>query len=309
MNNKKIVVHLSGGLGNQLFQFAAGYSLAIEQSRSLHVNTNWFDNPWFRFINEGSHQNKRRLDVLEFKAAAEVSKDRVKTPSDGRLERWLQSSSERNRRFFGMATELSFTDNGWVNASSIRRIVGYFMSPKYFTNLNVRELFSELSLPLSSAGTNLREEVEKEISIGVHVRLGDYLKSSDILVPSEKYFIEGINLLKTFYDNSPRVLLFTDDPNELRARFPSLCKIGQIIYPTKEITSTENLLSLAGCSSFVCSNSTFSWWGAELSGAAKGMIVRPSYFYDDLDKSNTAKDLWSLESHSLHPITGSPALL
>ena len=162
MNNKKIVVHLSGGLGNQLFQLAAGYSLAIEQSRSLQVNTSWFDNPWLRYKNENSHQNKRRPDVLMFKAAAEVSKDRVKTPVDGRLERWIQSLSERNRRFLGVATELSFSDSGWVNPSSIFRIVGYFMSPRYFSNLNVRELFSELSLPLSTAGKSLREEVKKE---------------------------------------------------------------------------------------------------------------------------------------------------
>jgi hypothetical protein len=304
MAKKKVIVHLSGGLGNQLFQFMAGVGLAAHVGKILEINTNWFSNPRFRHKGNPVYASKRKLDILQFESVATTPRELLRTPRDGRFERSLTHFDENSKRVLGIVSEVSFNQIGWKNPQSIRRLVGHFMSPKYFLSSTTEGVFSKLVEPLSHWGLELSKEIKSSASIGVHIRLGDYINLGDKVIPGESYFCSAVNYLKIHHGSAVKVFLFTDDPEQLRIMFPKLCALGEVISPPKNSSSVENLVLLAACSSFVCSNSTFSWWGAELSGAPKEMIVRPSYFYTAQPDLDVTADLWHDSSLRVHPITG-----
>ena len=308
MANKKVVIHLSGGLGNQLFQFMAGFGLAAEVGKKLEINTNWFENPRFRHKRNIVYLSKRKLDILQFDSVATTPREALRTPSDGKFERVLSQFGEDSKRKVGIGSEISFNQLGWKDPQSIRRLVGHFMSPKYFLKSTTDGLFSKLVEPPSNWGLELSNKIELNPSIGVHIRLGDYINLGDKVIPSESYFISGVNHLKICHGNTVKVFLFSDDPEQLRIMFPKLCALGEVISPPRDSSPVENLILLAKCSSFVCANSTFSWWGAELSRTSKEMIVRPSYFYTAQPDLDVTADLWHVSSQRVHPITGAVVL-
>jgi hypothetical protein len=274
----KIVVHLSGGLGNQMFQFMAGYGFAKESGRQLALNLNWFSNPRFFDRDNAAYLTKRKAEILEFTEVANSSIDVSKTPKDERFERLIRNFSESSRRRLGIASEASFGDGEWSNQNNIRRLSGYFMAPKYFLGSSPQAPFMKVLHPPSAWSALMTQKIQQRKSIGVHIRLGDYLVLGDKVVPSEGYYLKGVSQLKEELDMDASVFLFTDEPDRLAKLFPLLTRIGEIISPPASISAVENLVLLSKCSAFVCSNSTFSWWGATLGDVKKNLITRPSYF-------------------------------
>lgn len=304
MTRDKISVHLSGGLGNQMFQYMAGYALSKETDKTLLVNQNWFSNPWLLHRNNPAYLSKRKMDSSQFSVVSDTPRDRFLSPSDGRFERGISKLTEKKRRSFGIASEESFSSDTWGNADGIRRLMGFFMSPKYFRGFSPVQVFESLITPLSTWTSAMLPILKSQRSIGVHIRLGDYIFLGDKVIPKEVYFLEGIDLLKEKMGASTKIFLFTDEPLKVKQLFPNLVKFGEVVSPPSSTTSVENLILLSKCDGFVCSNSTFSWWAATLSNVPAELIARPSYFFTDTPNIDTQADLWRSHSHKIHPILG-----
>ena len=304
MTQDKISVHLSGGLGNQMFQYMAGYALSRETGKKLLLNQNWFSNPWFLHKNNPAYLSKRKMDSLQFSTVSDTPRDRFPTPRDGRFERGVAKLTERKLRSLGIASEESFASGTWSDAGGIHRLMGFFMSPKYFLDLNPADIFKSLAVPLSSWSSDFLPVLNGHRSIGVHIRLGDYIFLGDKVIPQEDYFISGIDLLKAEMGPNTKVFFFTDEPLKVEQLFPKLVNLGEVVSPPSYTTSVENLILLSKCDGFVCSNSTFSWWAATLSNAPAEWIVRPSYFFTEMPDIDTQVDLWQPHSYKIHPILG-----
>ena len=300
----RVVSHISGGLGNQMFQFMAGYALATETERELILNYNWFKNPKFLYNNNNTHKDKRKIDVKGFACAQNLRVDRSLTPRDGRFERLTQKLGIFGRGLVGIASEENFVDGVWLNPTKIERLVGVFMSPKYFLGTKPSDVFGSLSLELSDWSSQLINEVSSSMSIGVHIRLGDYERLGEILIPKETYYLNGIDFLRSKLNGNPEVFIFSDDPIRLQSRFPLLAKMGQVIMPPIGTAPMESLLALSKSSAFVCSNSSFSWWGSVLNDTSASSIVRPSYFYASGPQNRKHSDLWFEDSVAIHPLSG-----
>jgi len=304
LSKNEVVVHLSGGLGNQMFQYMAGAGLAKETERELLINTNWFLNPRLLNRNSPAYLTKRKIDIVQFKAIAATRVDRSHTPRDGRMERIISKLSKSIRQAIGVGLEGDFENGTWKNAKELNRIFGFFMSPKFFLGVNPNLLFGKLNPPMTSWSKEIIEKIGNTKSIGVHIRLGDYVALGDKVIPTESYFLSGVEYLKSIQGNKSKVYFFTDEPDRLSELFPTLTARGVVISPPKYTTPAENLIVLSQCKAFVCSNSTFSWWGAALSTAPKSHIVRPSYFYTAKAEIDSHKDLWSPDTARLHPLSG-----
>lgn len=304
MRRRKVIVHLSGGLGNQMFQYMAGAGLAKRTGRELAINLNWFLNPTILHRNNVAYLTKRKIDIIQFENVSTSRVDRWPTPRDGRMERLINRLSESRRKSLGIGTEDDFENGDWINGEDVGRLFGFFMSPKYFLGVAPKPFFDELNPPMSEWSMQTSNEISRSRSIGVHIRLGDYVSLGDKVIPTEAYFVAGIARLKSRLGEDSQVYLFTDEPDRLSDLFPDLTSLGITISPPSHTTPAENLIVLSKCSAFVCSNSTFSWWGAELSGVSTSLMVRPSYFYTERPHEDTHSDLWSPESVRLHPITG-----
>jgi hypothetical protein len=301
-----IISNLIGGLGNQMFQFMAGMSLADQIGYELWLNFNWFKNPVFS--NNEAYLNKRKPEISNFKEIGNFPIDSSPTLRDGRMERIVAKGNPLLSNFFGFVTEDSFQDGAWVNKKGTSRLFDFFMDPAFFKKIDPSVFFTELTSSYSNWGRDLKSELGETHAIGVHVRLGDYVYLGDKVIPTEIYYLEGINKLARSLNVNSKIFIFTDDPAGLSDKFPDLAELGKVIDPPAAISSAENLMILSSCNSFVASNSTFSWWAARLSGCDSRRIVRPSYFYTDHPDVDTDKSLWNPLSISMHPISGKEIL-
>jgi hypothetical protein len=284
-----------------MFQFAAGRGLSRLVEKEHLINLRWFDNPKIHRKNESSYHSKRKPEILDFLLPFQTKLDSIPTPIDGHFERSLMKF-DALRYFLKIADESDFHGDIWRNPYSIRRLVGFFMSPKYFGSQFSPHELSTTVKQLSPWSQQILSLNNLQAGIGVHVRLGDYIQLGDKVIPSEAYYLSGIRAIQESKHNSIPVYLFTDEPSRLAEMFPTLCSQGVLIYHP-QLNPSESLSLLSMCAHFVCSNSTYSWWGAHLKEGDK-LLVRPSYFYTATPNVDTDADLWTKTDIRLDPIDG-----
>jgi hypothetical protein len=128
--------------------------------------------------------------------------------------------------------------------------------------------------PLAPTAAALAARLRAEESVCVHVRRGDYARNPQALAvhglcPPE-YYAAGIALVAARV-SQPVYYVFSDEPDWVRAEFapgvPFTCIDSNADRPHVEL----HLMS--SCRHFVIANSSFSWWGAWLSGG--GTVVAP----------------------------------
>lgn len=148
-------------------------------------------------------------------------------------------------------------------------IEGFYQSEKYFPKMrNVDEILdlSEITLP-----PNLPDICFSKAWF-CHIRLGDYL-----ILPHHQVGIP--DFLQTCWDRLPtsepiQLLVFSDSMDKVKVLLQSLPKKDNIqllfLEDIYSLTPIQILKIMSQCEGgAICSNSTFSWWGAYLSKAKK----------------------------------------
>lgn len=292
MNRQKLVVHLSGGLGNQLFQISTGISLSQINNRTLLLNTNLYKNPLIRGRINSDYQKKRKFEAHHFKSVSSISLDKSLTPIDGNFEKLVSKFSRKQRRLLGIATEENYSVNGWRDACEIGRLVGHFTNPKFFKDINVKDLYRELSHELNDWSVKTINRIRLENLICVHVRLGDYLLQNDIVIPKERYYLEGLDIITSLLGRDRKAILFSDQPNLISSHFSKLSKEVEIARPPSNLGPAEILHVMSQCFGFVCSNSTYSWWATKLSQVKSDLIVAPKVYHFKTQESDPSSNFW-----------------
>jgi hypothetical protein len=149
-------------------------------------------------------------------------------------------------------------------------LYGYWQSEKYFKDVS-EQIRKEFALP-----------IKKNDAVAVHVRRGDYLKLQHIYqVTPLWYYKEATKKYegREFY-------VFSDDIQWCKDH---LELNGDVVFTQGD--EFEQLALMAGCQSHVIANSTFSWWGAWLSGANDVTVPMP-WFTNNLDARDLIPDTW-----------------
>jgi hypothetical protein len=258
-----VIVTLTGGLGNQLFQYAAGLAL----SRRLGVGLT---------LDVGAYRRDRlRRFSLEPILHPEV------TVADH--PRWRV----RLRRRVGRREPPPFRpDNaGWDPAfagiAAPVRLHGTCASPRYFAEVGetVRREFTGFPLE-SEAARALRGRVAAGEMCAVHVRRGDYLKNAKRLrklgLKDRDYYARAIDEVRARAGHDLTVVVFSDEPNAARTVLDGLVRRVVVAEGTHD---TEDLVLMAACDHHVIANSTFSWWGAWLATSPHQLVVAPARWF------------------------------
>jgi len=294
----KFEVLMLGGLGNQLFQLAAGLRLA--GTENLHINY-------------GAHQKKINgfTDLQEFVLPANVLIDEKHsfTFIQRKLINFgirLSSSNESlalNRAtvvalvkclqlLLGISSPGKWKINNGVgfdemfekNAANYN--IGYFQTYKYLQLPDVRKVIDGITLrEPSEVFLSSQKELIKFNSVVVHVRLGDYRTESKFGIPSVRYFHESIiELWRT--GEYARICLFTNEINDALKYVPLFLHEKTWI-PNKSLVSTSETLELMRHGKgFVLSNSSFGWWAAQLSHHDSPVVICPSPWFAKKNEPN-----------------------
>jgi len=280
-----------GGLGNQLFQLAAGlyfsgandlsfdysaHQKGIEGSKDLseyllpsHVQlTNSFK---FGFI-------QKKIINFCIRMSSSVTENILMQGSRLKIISILQAVLEwiypGNWR---VNLGAGFDENHDLSPSNYH--IGYFQTRRYFDDAQVQQSMRDLRLrnPSEPFIKNCAELVNLD-SLVVHVRLGDYVNESNFGIPSKKYFHDSIIELWSLSIFS-RISLFSNDIFAALEYIPSSLQ-EHLWMPSERLTSAAETLELMRHGKgYVLSNSSFSWWAAALSYTDAPSVICPTPWF------------------------------
>lgn len=252
---RKLEIHLVGGLGNQLFSFLAGSRFAAGTNRKLRINT--------ALLGRGAYSHAQS-SIRELVDPSELV-------SRGYWSTRLQLFARRlfNRAFPTLLTDGTPDIEKTLTYKRNLHLFGYFQDLEWHADVFTDVLSSRLQSRAGSEWVSeMRTRAERDSPICVHIRRGDYMSlSASYGILGSEYFKRGIVRLRSAGHYGP-VWIFTDSPDALMSSSNFHFEDGQTLIREPPDASAIDVLSvMAACSSFVISNSTFSFWAATLSGS------------------------------------------
>ena len=293
-----ITVSLIGGLGNQMFQYAAGKALAERHGVPLALDISGFRNYALRpFLLD-------RLRVpeaiaapahVEFAPKADANFERAKWKA--RVDRLLTraglpklaaSPNEYREPHFHY-------DPAFEALGPQARLFGYFQSERYFCSIagKLRDWFSP-GEPLSGEARAALEQIEtSRLPVSIHVRRGDYLKPGTHEVHGilgEAFYRQALGRLEGVVGDQAELFIFSDDPKaaEQALSFVPRSRLRHVHGDPER--PWEDMALMALCRHHVIANSSFSWWGAWLNPSPDKVVIAPRAWFApaELNKRNTA---------------------
>lgn len=269
-----IVVRITGGLGNQMFQFAFARAL---QARGKKVLLQWH-----------GHRTKSRHNGFELDAIFEkpMSKQIPLTNNSPALNltAWMARKTSRRREPSNIGYNPEFLDaqKGYLD--------GYWQTEKYFSDIaqTIRSDFRFKSIE-GSRNTELQKRIAAEPCASVHVRRGDYVNHPGLgEICSPAYYRKALARLDQENPGTTPVV-FSDDIPYCRDLFAE--RHAVFVDWNQGDNSWMDMALMSRCKHHIIANSSFSWWGAWLSDAPDGLTIGPEKWFSD-EVENTNSDIF-----------------
>lgn len=271
-----VIVKLQGGLGNQMFQYAAAKSITGQSPV-------YFDT---EFLNSQAEKTPvftpRKLELSIFKPI------KIRVPNKFIL-RAIKGDTITGRLLKKIAlnnTALVYQSekNEWIQldnlTSSTVYLDGYFQNENYFKTIR-QQLLHDFQFP---ALIGYSKEIEGSImaatnSVSVHVRRGDYLKPEVNAyhgVLPVAYYQQAKSKIETQI-TSPNYFVFSDDPEWCKT---NICFSDNMTIVSSPLSNSwEDMYLMSLCNNHILANSSYSWWGAWLNNNPTKMVIAPKQWF------------------------------
>ena len=282
-----ITARITDGLGNQLFQYAAGRAASLRLDEELRLDLSWFQTDR---TNRGGAD--RRYSLRHFQIAASESWRPARNRRVRRLQGGLRKAYEASwfrRQPENVLIEWAYEwTPAYFEIPNGATLVGYWQSEDYFTDAEaqIRKDFRPRG-PLARLASEIRAAVKSSESVGVHVRRGDFLRNTNRrTVCGPSYYASAVEALELA---DPTCFVFSDDPTWCRTelRLP-----GRTVIVSGRLQDWEELILLSECDHKIISASTFSWWGAWLGEAPGRKVIAPTPWVADGTPNQVVPSRW-----------------
>jgi hypothetical protein len=286
-----IIVHLAGGLGNQMFQYAFARAnakrlvgeLALELSnKTLQIHNGFELNRIFNIQAKiaTNEDMKSVLGIWRFGILRNLTR---------RLGLKVITSNLVKESYFQFSPEmLNIADNTYID--------GYWQSEKYFADVvaQIREDYT-FKLPMNYQNAELAKQLSQVNGVSLHVRRGDYAKSPKTNLVhglcSLEYYQSAIQYIAERV-GCPYFFVFSDDiswaKNNLKLDFPV-----QYIDFNSGLDSYNDMRLMSMCKHHIIANSSFSWWGAWLNPSSEKIVIAPKqWFANETDTKDLIPSNW-----------------
>ena len=276
MKQRQVVVHLYGGIGNQLFQYTFGEYVRHKFHQDVYYDISSF----------GVLETFRDLqidaivkDIPVYETGRFFFSRHVRFAR--RFFRALFRLKPGNLYFDNNVDESVFDKGNW----KLIYFDGYWQDKKYpqWVKENVAGVYN----PVYRVPKVLEPYIEYVNSghvTSLHVRRGDYLNASNINMfgaCSLDYFEQATNEI-CVNEKKSKFLIFTDDIPWVKDNLKLSHEF--IIVDNEPIKPFWYIYLMSLCENNIISNSSFSWWGAFLNKNPEKTVIVPSKWYKD--KSN-----------------------
>jgi hypothetical protein len=284
VSKKVIRIYARGGLGNQLFQFAAAYHLAHTYNLKIEVDDVLVSSQ-ARF-NKGLGKRQLELDGFDSQLIILRNNSTLRSEFKSRML-WIarllgDKFPDLMLRFGTFANEFEDQLATFKRIESAATINSYCSTPDYFPDCGneIAQRISEVNEP-SDWYLKWSTEISATKPMGINIRLGDYKNLTHIYgTVDPEYYWRSVQLLKELVGDRP-IWVFSDEP-ELAAELLRE-KFGQLkfVEHSNDPRPIEYLNLLAKCEGIVCANSSFSWWAAfvatQLNPSSRVVFPRPMF--------------------------------
>jgi hypothetical protein len=251
-----VVVHITGGLGNQLFQYVAAYRYAVQVGGELRIDMRAY---------RGTHPDREFL----------LSRLHVPILRAGLFD------IARARRHCHFEPQ-SGTDDIILHPSGGRWLSGYWESPRYFVGVEdqLRRWFqpAEPSITIRARAQVEQARGTRGSVVGVHVRRGDRAGGARAATMFPTLPTTYYQAAAARFPPGTGFLVFSDTPEDIE-----WCKQHLDLNGRSELSFASehdpilDFFTLAACDHLIISASTFSWWAAWLNPHADKIVIAPNF--------------------------------
>lgn len=273
------VIHINGGLGNQLFQYAMGRKFSLENDVDLYLDLMEFER---KKKKSRKGPSGRDFNLSKFRIVAEpcdrVVLTRTLFPANkfGKKALKLRERHSSYRRRLVLENVSEGLPN-LENAALPLYLSGYFQN--YRVPFAIREhLLEELSLKeqFAPSGAHLAR-IQNEQSVSVHIRRGDYLTSNlpdEFGVLSVDYYLSAMELVRQRLEK-PSFFVFCEDVDWAQDVLGGFSDVTIMDPQAPE----HDMAIMSYCRHQIIANSSFSWWGAFLNRNPGQIVIGPSTWF------------------------------
>ncbi len=301
-----IILKLMDGLGNQMFQYAFGRYLQEIYHENLIFETMKLQKNAVRKL--GIHRFDIPLDKHETDSCAicrfanSVENIIFQIVSKGMrifAEKIFKIPMSGERGYHRMIRWGCYTTNDSITYYSFRKtkkkikfVRGYFQSEKYFDPI-ADTVKKELQIKKidNTAVCDLGKKMEKEDSVCIHIRRGDYIGNKRLDVCTESYYREAVKLMKTRL-NAPVFYIFSNTPDDLLWIKKHYDFTKDMYFIDEGTDEFEDLYLMYHCRNHIISNSTFSWWGSYLGDS--NITIAPQKWVNSDERQDILRKEWIL---------------
>lgn len=288
-------VSLTGGLGNQLFQFAAANSIASERIRLMsrfgmpRMTDGIPDLLYYKMPPKVTYKAESNELIFFRKVVGYILRSGI---FPKRYERFVIIRnivnisgriliSVRLRKWFTFCVGQDVGFSEIIPKSKRVMLIGYFQTYKFMNAPSVKSTM--LGLELRVKPTILLEHeilAHEESPLVVHVRLGDYRLEDNFGILTENYYKNIEEMWSS--DKYRKIWLFSDEPDVAISYIPKeLLSQTRVIRDENETPATTLELMRLGAG-YVIANSSLSWWGAMLCRNEDPAIVAPNPWFQSM---------------------------
>lgn len=293
---KKVEIRLMGGLGNQMFEYCALRSFMLEHRLAGEISLKGITNKTHNVYFLDHFQISKEVRVKE----SETLKSKINHLIYGFYCVFLvkkkngfaiMNKLQRLLNYFGIYCVPDGYMKLYDSTSNHQSLVGYFQSHKYFDKYR-DVLIKELKVQDKVLDRNkkLLEEIQKNNSVCVHIRRGDYVGSNhQVCTPA--YYKKAVSIMKKKVFKA-KFYVFSDDINWVKENLDLGVKVT---YIEGNNPNYEELRLMYSCKHFIISNSSFSWWAQYLTENKERITIAPSkWFQNKNQKVDIYQDDWIL---------------
>lgn len=284
-----IVSSVIGGLGNQMFQYAAGRALSLSRGTPFALDISLFAG---YKLHQG-FELQRVFGCTTPIATKEEMRNILGWQTQPVVRRALMRPGLSMLRRPGFVVEPHF--HFWPGINDVPAdccLFGYWQSEKYFRAAEeaIRSDFAFV-LPPNQRNGELADRIRQSSAVSLHVRRGDYAQDAKTKAVyglcSLEYYRAAIRHIAERVDN-PSFFIFSDDPlwvrNNLEIGFPC-----HFVDCNQGLESYNDMRLMSLCRHHIIANSSFSWWGAWLNASPGKIVIAPKKWFVN---SNNVADLF-----------------
>lgn len=274
-----IITMLKGGMGNQMFQYAAAFALANKNQTQLKLDIHYLLDKSKRYFRHAHREYA--LDVFNIKAeiASPGEISRFTTPRIG--NKYIYHLKKRILKSYNVFEESNVhSQDEFFNIPADAYIEGFWQNASYIQDIR-NFLLEEFSFkePLPEYCNNTFNIVKNSNSVCVVFRRGDYVNHPELDITQLSYYHAAIDI----YEKGNEKLtyfIFSDDIPWCKVNF--VRRDVKIIFVDQMYTGPKAqyyLQLMIACKKYIIPNSTYPWWAAWLNNSQDKVVIAPKKWF------------------------------